>query len=696
MPKPIDAGTSYVPAIDGLRTIAVLAVVLYHLHVSWTPGGVLGVGVFFTLSGYLITANLLKSRQCRGTLGLGTFWLRRFRRLVPAVVVTVASVLLLTALLRPADLAKIGGESLSSLLYVNNWHVIFSGDSYFDRFVTGPLDHMWSLSVEEQFYLVWPLVLALLLAVFGVRRRLLAPVTLLLAAVPFWWMAHLAAAGADPTRIHEGTDTRAGSLLAGAVLAVLLVRGGSIARPPRWLAESAGIAGVAGILAFVLLVPDQSPMLYRGGLALLALATVAAITGALHQRSLVSRVVGFAPMRWLGERSYGIYLWHMPVTVFMADVIGPLHPAVGAIVVIVVSVLLAALSWSLVEDPIRRHGIVGPARVWLSRRREALAGGVGAPAGPGAPKQVLAGFALVAVAVACVGVPAAIAGGARGSGASDSLTVAAPAVEVDPAVQAVLTGPARTRCTTVVHVGDSTSIGMFSDAQLPSPEDNANVAYADVGADVVLPSVVGARSTVEGFQGGPSAADSVDQLVAQGVPAGACWVIAVGVNDAANRAVGHPGEEIWRIEQILDRIPDGDPVMWATAVTNRGYGPYANENMAPFNDALRAALAAHPQLSLYDWAADAQSAWFMQGDDVHYNPQGNALRAKMFAEALARLYPEQGDGPSDRIHRVGAARAAELLAGDDAGDGAEEGAAAGDAADDGAPGDGGAGASAVG
>lgn len=312
------------------------------------------------------------------------------------------------------------------------------------------------------------------------------------------------------------------------------------------------------------------------------------------------------------------------------------------------------------------------------------------------PKQVLAGFALVAVAVACVGVPAAIAGGARGSGASDSLTVAAPAVEVDPAVQAVLTGPARTRCTTVVHVGDSTSIGMFSDAQLPSPEDNANVAYADVGADVVLPSVVGARSTVEGFQGGPSAADSVDQLVAQGVPAGACWVIAVGVNDAANRAVGHPGEEIWRIEQILDRIPDGDPVMWATAVTNRGYGPYANENMAPFNDALRAALAAHPQLSLYDWAADAQSAWFMQGDDVHYNPQGNALRAKMFAEALARLYPEQGDGPSDRIHRVGAARAAELLAGDDAGDGAEEGAAAGDAADDGAPGDGGAGASAVG
>ncbi|WP_448852730.1 acyltransferase family protein [Corynebacterium sp. 335C] len=693
MPKPIDAGTAYVPAIDGLRTIAVAAVVLYHLHVAWTPGGVLGVGVFFTLSGYLITANLLKARQRRGSLGLRTFWLRRFRRLVPAVVVTVLAVLLLIALLRPADLGAIGGESLSSLLYVNNWHVILTGDSYFDRFVAGPLDHMWSLSVEEQFYLVWPLVLALLLAVLGMRRKLLAPATLLLAAASFAWMAHLAAGGADPTRIHEGTGTRAGSLLAGAVLAVLLVRGGEIARPPRWLAELAGAAGVTGILAFVLLVPDQSPMLHRGGLALLALATVAAVAGALHPRSAVSRLLGVAPMRWIGERSYGIYLWHMPVTVFLADVTGALPAVLRASAVIAVSVLLAALSWALVEDPIRRHGVIGPARDWLRRRREARAGARAgepdAPAPPGAPRPVLAGAALVAVAVACVGAPVAVAGGARGAAPSDVLTVAAPPVELNAEEQAALTGPARTRCTTIVHVGDSTSIGMFSAAQLPYPGDGAVTAYEGVGANAVLPSVVGARATVEGFQGGPSAADSVDQLVAQGVPEGACWVIAVGVNDAANRAVGHPGEELWRIEQILDRIPEGDPVIWSTAVTNRDYGPYANANMEPFNDALREALEEHPQLHLYDWAADARPEWFLQGDEVHYSPQGNLMRALLFAEAVARLLPEDGDGPADRVFRAGPARAAELAAGDD-----EDAEDAGDADGDGIPDNAGAGAAA--
>ena len=151
MPRPVDSHTSYVPAIDGLRTVAVLGVLIYHFNPAWLPGGYLGVGMFFTLSGYLITANLMRSYRRGKGLGLPTFWLRRFRRLVPAVALMLVTVLLLTIFF---DLPKLGENarfSLSSLFYVNNWHVIAEGQSYFDRFAGhAPLDHMWSLSVEEQ------------------------------------------------------------------------------------------------------------------------------------------------------------------------------------------------------------------------------------------------------------------------------------------------------------------------------------------------------------------------------------------------------------------------------------------------------------------------------------------------------------------------------------------------------------------
>ena len=171
MPRPVDSHTSYVPAIDGLRTIAVLSVVAYHLDPAWLPGGYLGVGMFFTLSGYLITANLMRSHLRGKGLGLPTFWLRRFRRLVPAVVLMLVAVVLLTIFFDLPKLGETSGHALSALFYVNNWHVILEGQSYFDRFAGhAPLDHMWSLSVEEQFYLFWPLVLFVLLKLTRGKR----------------------------------------------------------------------------------------------------------------------------------------------------------------------------------------------------------------------------------------------------------------------------------------------------------------------------------------------------------------------------------------------------------------------------------------------------------------------------------------------------------------------------------------------
>lgn len=206
-----------------------------------------------------------------------------------------------------------------------------------------------------------------------------------------------------------------------------------------------------------------------------------------------------------------------------------------------------------------------------------------------------------------------------------------------------------TSCETVVHVGDSTSIGMFNDAHLPAPEDNASLRYEEVGAVDVVTSVFGARNTVEGWRDYPSAVDSVRQLQTEGVGGlDTCWVIATGVNDAANEAVGHGWPFPDRIATMLDTIGD-DRVLWATATTGRDYGPWDVANMAPFNQALRDAQRDHPNLVIYDWAADARPEWFLEGDLVHYNATGNAQRAARFPLALALAFPEDGETPDPPV-----------------------------------------------
>ena len=367
MPRPVDSHTSYVPAIDGLRTVAVLGVLIYHLNPSWLPGGYLGVGMFFTLSGYLITANLMRSYRRGKGLGLPTFWLRRFRRLVPAVVLMLVAVLLLTVFFDLPKLGENASHSLSALFYVNNWHVILEGQSYFDRFAGhAPLDHMWSLSVEEQFYLFWPLILFVLLKLTRGKRTPLVISTLVLAAVSFGWMAFLFNTGADATRVYEGTDTRAGGILLGAALAIALTNAHGYRIPPRALTIPAALLGVLGIGALFWLLPDYSPNLYNWGLLALSAASVAVITAALDKRTLTSKFFGLTPLRWIGERSYGIYLWHLPAIVFIPqwENLPWAHP----VLVTMVAIALAHISWTLVEDPIRRHGVVTPLKQWWAQR----------------------------------------------------------------------------------------------------------------------------------------------------------------------------------------------------------------------------------------------------------------------------------------------------------------------------------------
>ncbi|MFC3849108.1 acyltransferase family protein [Corynebacterium hansenii] len=607
MPKPADSRTTYIPALDGLRTIAVMAVLFYHLGAPWAPGGLLGVAVFFTLSGYLITANLLRAKHRHDSFRLSTFWLRRFRRLVPAVVATVAAVFLVTALSTPGELGERVGESISSLLYVNNWWVIAQGQSYFDQFEsTGPLDHMWSLSIEEQFYLVWPLVLALLFALFGRRRKarwLIGGATLALAAASFAWMAHLASAGADSTRVYEGTDTRAGGLLIGALLAILLVRRSGRAVPKRLFREAAGLAGIAVIVVLVAVMPDDSPFLFGGGLAVLSLATMAAILSILDQRTVVSRVLAVAPMRWIGERSYGIYLWHLPVTVYLPRELDDMPLARGA-AVIALSFLLAAMSWALVEDPIRRNGVVEPLRAWRAARRRARRDRV---PGPGIPRTVFAGATVVLAAVAMMGLPAGVTGGAR-PGDSLEKDLESLAQSREAAQAAAPAQPDRTMPTgdRITALGDSVLLASSEamDAEFPG-------IYVDGAVSRHYGSLPEIIANME-------AAGTLDQFV----------VLGFGTNGAARE-----GE----FEQIVDQLGEDRVIIVVMPYGDRWYMPEAKEQIIKF-------AREHDNVYGAGWCQAATADPTLLRDDyIHPTPSGAGAYAGAVRDAL-KQWAEGKDG----------------------------------------------------
>lgn len=360
---PARSAMTYVPALDGLRAIAVIGVMLFHGGISWMPGGYLGVDVFFVISGYLITTLLLRERVATGSIDLREFWVRRFRRLLPALLVLLAAVAVAIPFwVAGPERASIRDDAFASLAYVANWRFILTDQSYFAA-APSPLRHLWSLSVEEQWYLLFPVVLALALR----RARRIVPllVGLVVATVASAvWMAYLASGGGDPSRAYYGTDTRAHSLLAGAVLAAVAAQW-PLHRHRRVLGL-VGLVGVAGILAAYVRVGEGESWMYRGGflgLAVLSSGLVAAV--ALPRTPLSwTRALAVAPLVAVGRVSYGLYLWHWPVNVFLTpgrvglDGGGVDDVALFALRTAVTAALTLA-SYRLIEAPIRRGGIDG-------------------------------------------------------------------------------------------------------------------------------------------------------------------------------------------------------------------------------------------------------------------------------------------------------------------------------------------------
>ena len=353
------AALPYVAAIDGLRALAVLAVVAYHASVAGVPGGFFGVDVFFVISGYLVTVLFLARAhtQVGGVPipdGVETqeFWYRRARRLVPAAAAAVVLTWLIYAALGVRSLGDLSAEALAALGYVGNWFFLVRDQSYFETITSpSPFLHFWSLAVEAQFYIVWPLLLIGALK-FGGRLAAFA-LAVSLAAISTLVVAGLYSPEADPSRAYYGTDARVAGLLLGAALAIV-VRPSLAARVPRGPIEFVGWGGIAALVYLVTQTSEFDPFIYRGGFFLASTATVLVMLAALHGHNTMAWTLSRPAFRWLGERSYSIYLWHWPVFVLSQPQLSSdlqsyslLAARLGA------TLILAELSYRLVENSFR-------------------------------------------------------------------------------------------------------------------------------------------------------------------------------------------------------------------------------------------------------------------------------------------------------------------------------------------------------
>jgi peptidoglycan/LPS O-acetylase OafA/YrhL len=361
----------YQPAIDGLRAVAVLAVLAYHWPAAWMPGGFLGVEVFFVISGYLITSLLLGERVRTGRTDFKAFWLRRARRLLPALYALLVVVSAVWLIWHPSEVAGLRGAVVAAALYVSNWYLIAVKQSYFQAVGRpSPLLHLWSLAVEEQFYLIWPLALVGMLRLFRRRLRLVLIATVALAAGSAALGMVLYHPGIDPYRVWYGTDTRASGILLGAALAIAVPpwqMRARVQRSARVLFNVIAVVTLAGVGWMFVHVNELDPFVYRGGFVLLDLLTVGLILALVHPAStLVARGLGSRPLVWIGRRSYGIYLWHWPIFVLTRPGLDVTWPGWALLAVRLGGTLVAAeLSYRFVELPVRNGTVLR----WLRAHR---------------------------------------------------------------------------------------------------------------------------------------------------------------------------------------------------------------------------------------------------------------------------------------------------------------------------------------
>ena len=601
--------TRYLPALDGLRALSVLAVIGFHAELPCLSGGFLGVEVFFVVSGYLITSLLLLEQRETGRISLPQFWLRRARRLLPALFSLLVATLMLSLTLAPESLAQTRSDAGAALLYMSNWWQVIQHHSYFMDVDRPPLlQHLWSLAVEEQFYLFWPVAVAL----FGRRaRRWVFPVAILGAAASALWMARLFDPSIDPTRVYVGSDTRLCGLLSGAALAVVMpltrmtaVRAGRAMQLTR---ELLAAFGLAALLWSMFKFTGHESWLYRGGLVLVDLASCALISG-LVTPTAVSRLLGARPGAYLGRRSYGLYLWHWPIFALTRPEVDLTLSRVPLLALrLTLTFVVAELCYQYVEQPIRNGALNR-----LRKRPLALGACATVCLAVAVGLVTLSGSRLAAARLAGIAPHSA----ANASSNSSAAVAPQPSTHVGsaPVALGVPLDPAWPKTLTLI----SDSVGLGLSRALPA-------ALPDWKVEILGRPALMVKQVVPEF------------LRARSV--GSVVVIALAYNSLFEK--DRKNFERWR--GVWDRSAErlvadlkacgAKKLVWVTLrepaaelVTDEGRDQY--ERYAWFfpyvNERIRALATRHPELALADWQA-VSNVPDLTKDLIHLSPSGVSL-----------------------------------------------------------------------
>lgn len=584
--------------LDGLRALAIVAVLIFHLDPRWLPGGFLGVDIFFVVSGFLITTLLVRERERTGAVDLAGFWTRRARRLLPALLACVGASVLLARLVETDLLVGIGRQILGALTFSTNWVEIAAGSDYFHASTPQLFMNLWSLAVEEQFYLLWPLLsLALLTHVH--RDRVRAAIALGAGLVSTALMAARFDPEAGATRVYYGTDTHLMGLMFGAALAFAL------AGPDRrWLTHPRleGVrrpvtATLVTLLGLLLWFADEaSSWTFRGGLALACLVTTALVALAVGGRGSLARVLDLPPLRWIGERSYGIYLWHWPVILVVTQDIDTTPGADGYVTsrlwCVLVTLAIADLSYRFLETPIRRHGFLAIAR----RIRSA------APIGRVRPATLV-----VAVLTAWALAVGAVAASAPAQTSTQRMidANAAAASASRPRSTGSTAGSGTVRQSWRMPTGKE--IDLYGDSMAVGSVPALKYYFPGIRID--------AKSNRRWR-------DALAAVTASGSNIRRAVVLSFGTN----AGVDEP-----ELRAILDRLGPQRMVVLVNLHVNMA-------RTAGDNAALAAAAASRPNVVLADWnAAVSAEPGQLQPDGIHPSMTGQHLYAKTIRAALADL-----------------------------------------------------------
>ena len=633
---------AHLSGLDGLRAIAVLLVIVYHAAPFGLVGGYLGVDVFFVISGFLITGLLLRERDTTGRIRLGAFWRRRARRLLPALVLLLVVCTFAAALVGGDVVVGLPAQLVGAATFSSNWVAVATGADYVAQTAPELYRNLWSLAVEEQFYLVWPFVV-LLLALLPWRPVRVGAVSLVAAASAL----AMAALPGDPSRLYFGTDTHAFGLAMGAALAIamegrflsstrgaVLDRGASTVagrlrtvpgagRPRRGallvanlLGDLLGLAALGTVVWIAATLAWTDPRALGGGIAAASLLTVVAIGAATTPGSWLGAALDVAPLRWVGERSYGLYLWHWPVLVIVAAILGQtapwwLVPAIG----VPIAVLAAMASFRFVETPVRRLGLRGALDRIATRSR---------------PVRTVAWALIAAGAVAALLTTSLVATDDRTSDAQAAIERGEATLAAIAAATPTPSAPPTPGATPTPTPGatPSPTTAPRPGMRPPPPPVATGEEISAIGDSVMLASAPELAAAFPGIAIDAAVSrhmTSAEDLVAGELATGALRrvvLLALGTNSGFDPAV---------LPRLLDLIGPDRQLVLVTAQAPRDWIAGNNQAMRDFAQRMRA-------VELADWYSAIQPHLdVLASDDVHPGPTGAAIYTQAVLDALIRL-----------------------------------------------------------